>query len=119
MSSLGESIKAARIKSGMTQEQLADALGTTKAAISRYEAGKREPNIEQLSKIAKATMTYVGELVEPGYWERIPDYEKMASFSDNPKQVILCGLFDQLNELGQQKAIEQLEDLLEVAKYRK
>lgn len=119
MSTLGERIKAARIKSGMTQEQLAAVLDTTKAAVSRYEAGKREPHLEQLTKIAKATHTSVAELVEPGYWTRIPDYEKKAGFSDNPQQVILCGLFEQLNEIGQQKAIERLEDLLEVAKYRK
>lgn len=119
MSTLGERIKAARIRSGMTQEQLAAVLNTTKAAVSRYEAGKREPHLEQLSKIAKATNTYVSELVDPGYWTRVPDYEKEASFSNNPQQVILCALFEQLNEAGQQKAIERLEDLLEVAKYRK
>ncbi len=119
MSTLGERIKAARIKSGMTQEQLAAVLDTTKAAVSRYETGKREPHIDQLCKIAKATNTYVSELVEPGYWTRIPDYEKEAAFSNSPQQVILCGLFEQLNEVGQQKAIERLEELLEVAKYRK
>jgi transcriptional regulator with XRE-family HTH domain len=119
MSTLGERIKAARIKSGMTQEQLAAVLDTTKAAVSRYEAGKREPNLHQLSKIAIATKTTVSELVEDGYWAQVQKYEFEASFSDNPQQVILCGLFEQLNEIGQQKAIERLEDLLEVAKYRK
>ena len=119
LSTLGERIKAARIKCDMTQEQLAAALDTTKAAVSRYEAGKREPNLEQLRKIAKATNTTVSELVDEGYWSKVPKYEYEASFSNNPQQVILCGLFDQLNEVGQQKAIERLEELLEVAKYRK
>lgn len=119
MSTLGERIKAARIKSGMTQEQLAAVLDTTKAAVSRYEAGKREPNLHQLCKIAKATKTTVSELVDEGYWTQVPKYEFEASFSNNPQQVILCGLFEQLNEIGQQKAIERLEELLEVAKYRK
>lgn len=119
MSTLGERIKAARIKSGMTQEQLAAVLDTTKAAVSRYEAGKREPNLHQLCNIAKATKTTVSELVDEGYWTLVPKYEFEASFSNNPQQVILCGLFEQLNEIGQQKAIERLEELLEVAKYRK
>ena len=119
MSTLGDRIKATRIKSGMTQEQLAAVLNTTKAAVSRYESGKREPNLEQLRKIARATNTTVSELVEEGYWSHVPKYEYEASFSENPQQVILCGLFDQLNEVGQQKAIERLEELLEVSKYRK
>lgn len=119
MSTLGERIKAARIKCGMTQEQLASVLDTTKAAVSRYEAGKREPNLGQLSKIAKSTNTTVSELVDEGYWSHVPKYEYEASFSDNPQKVIICGILDQLNDVGKQKAIERLYDLLEVAKYRK
>lgn len=117
MQTLGERIKAARITSGMTQEQLAEALDTTKAAISRYEAGKREPNIELLRKIALATKTTVSELVEDGYWSERPKYELRAVFSQNPNLEIAIGLFNQLNKVGQQKAIEQLEDLLEISKY--
>lgn len=53
MSTLGEQIKAMRLKKGMTQEQLAQKLGTTKAAISRYERNQRQPRLEQLSEIAQ------------------------------------------------------------------
>ena len=119
MSKLGDNIKAARIRCSMTQEQLANVLNTSKAAISRYESGKRMPNIEQLSKIALATNTTVSELVEPGYWTNAPEYEKAAAFSSNPKKEILCGLFDQLNEMGQQRAMDDLADLVEIQKYRK
>lgn len=122
MVSIGEKIKAARIKSGLTQEQLAAAINTSKAAVSRYEADKRKPNIEQLRKIAIATNTTVSDLVEEigeSYWKSLPKYEIEAAFSTNPNQEIICGLFEQLNEVGQQKAIERLEELVEVAKYRK
>lgn len=116
MSRLGEAIRNARQKIGMTQEELAVELNTTKSTISKYELGKRKPHIDQLSKIAKATKTTVSELVEEGYWANVPKYEIEASFSDNPNRVILCGLFDQLSELGQQKAVEYLEVL--IIKYR-
>ena len=42
MDSVGERIKQIRNSKGITQAELADALGTTKATISRYESDKRE-----------------------------------------------------------------------------
>lgn len=119
MQLLGNKIRNARIKAGMTQEQLAVALDTTKAAISRYEAGKREPNLELLRKIALATKVTVADLVDDEYWAHRPEHETKAAFASDPELEILCGLFSQLNEAGRQKALEWLEDLLEVEKYRK
>lgn len=52
MPTLGEQLKALRVKRGMTQEQLAQKLNTTKAAISRYEKGQRQPKLEILTEIA-------------------------------------------------------------------
>ncbi len=46
-------IKYFRLKNGMTVEELADAIGCTKAAISLYENGEREPSIDICKKIAK------------------------------------------------------------------
>lgn len=53
MTTLGKQLKALRIKNGMTQEQLAEKLNTTKAAISRYERDQRQPRLEQISEIAQ------------------------------------------------------------------
>lgn len=53
MPTLGEQIKTLRIKKGLTQEQLASELHTTKAAISRYEKDQRQPRREQLTEIAR------------------------------------------------------------------
>lgn len=53
MPTLGEQLKALRVKKGMTQEQLAQKLNTTKAAISRYEKNQRQPRLEQISEIAQ------------------------------------------------------------------
>lgn len=52
MPTLGQQLKALRVKNGMTQEQLAEKLNTTKAAISRYERDQRQPRLEQISEIA-------------------------------------------------------------------
>ena len=49
-----EKIIALRIKSKMTQEQLAKKLDTKQSAISRFEKGMINPTIEFLNKIASA-----------------------------------------------------------------
>jgi DNA-binding XRE family transcriptional regulator len=46
---------AARSKSGLTQEAVAELMGTTKSAVSRLEAvGKHAPSLTTLKKYAKA-----------------------------------------------------------------
>jgi transcriptional regulator with XRE-family HTH domain len=52
MPTLGEQLKALRVKAGKTQEQLATELHTTKAAISRYEKDQRQPRLEVLTEMA-------------------------------------------------------------------
>ena len=51
---VGKKIKYYRLKKGWTVEQLAKAIGCTKAAISLYENEEREPNSETIQKIADA-----------------------------------------------------------------
>lgn len=41
-----------REKRGITQEQLANMVGISRAALSHYEKGRREPDYDTLSKIA-------------------------------------------------------------------
>jgi DNA-binding XRE family transcriptional regulator len=46
---------AARSKSGLTQEAVAELMGTTKSAVSRLEAaGKHSPSLTTLKKYARA-----------------------------------------------------------------
>ena len=50
----GRNILYFRQQQGLTQQQLADALGINKMAISNYEKGKRQPSIETVKSICKA-----------------------------------------------------------------
>jgi DNA-binding XRE family transcriptional regulator len=46
---------AARAGAGLTQEQVAESMGTTKSAVSRLEAvGKHSPSVSTLQKYARA-----------------------------------------------------------------
>ena len=46
---------SARIKAGLTQESVAEKMGTTKSAVSRLESGgKHSPSVSTLQKYAQA-----------------------------------------------------------------
>ena len=48
---LAETLKMERLKAGMTQEQLADKVGTKKAYISRIENGKTDIQLSTLYRL--------------------------------------------------------------------
>ena len=49
---------------GLTQEELADKLGMTQAAISRFETGDRKPDVDDLISIAKFFGCKVDDLID-------------------------------------------------------
>jgi DNA-binding XRE family transcriptional regulator len=53
--SLARELLAARTDAGLTQEEVAASMGTTKSAVSRLEAvGKHSPSVTTLKKYAQA-----------------------------------------------------------------
>ena len=60
---LGEKIKELRTARGMTQEQLADAVYVTRAAVSKWETGKGYPAIDSLKLIAELFGVSIDELI--------------------------------------------------------
>ena len=51
MSTLGDHLRAARLRQGVTQRSLARRAGTTQAAISRIESGKESPSFERFTAL--------------------------------------------------------------------
>lgn len=47
-------IKEARLRAGLTQEELARRLDTTQSVIARWESGARSPSLETIEKVARA-----------------------------------------------------------------
>ena len=60
---IGENVKALRVKKGITQEQLADVLGVTCAAVSKWERGETYPDITLIFPIAYYFGVSVDELM--------------------------------------------------------
>lgn len=64
MGELGTNLRAARVKLGLTQEQVAERSGVHATEVSRIEAGKRDPQISTLRRLAKAVEVRPGQLLE-------------------------------------------------------
>ena len=61
---IGDNINTAREAAGLSRPQLAIACGVTRAHIWLVERGFRNPSLDLLRAIAKATGTKIKELVE-------------------------------------------------------
>lgn len=118
---IGERIKAARTKAGLTQAQLAERTGVAMITISQYERGIRQPRMEQLRKIAFALGLYISDLVdgtEEG-WRSFPPDELRRDFSRSNAHTRMNAAFDKLNENGQNIAAERVEELTKIPDYQK
>ena len=60
---ISKNIRAQRLAQGMTQEQLAAKVFTTRQCISNYETGKSKPDYETIGKIAMAPGISAEELL--------------------------------------------------------
>ena len=112
----GERIRQLRIEHQMTQEELGTKVGVQKAAIYKYENGLivnlKRSTLEKLAIVLETTPTYLMGL---------EDSESNSTVLSEltPQQSALLSSFDQLNEEGQQKAVDYVEDLVLTARYKK
>lgn len=62
---LADAFIRARTQADLTQEQVAERMGTTQAVIARLESGRVKPSTRTLERFAKATGTRVRIRFEP------------------------------------------------------
>lgn len=82
MSDIAKNIKRLRQKKGLTQEELAEKLFVTRQAVSNWETGKNQPDIELLKSLAE---TFEVDVTEMLYAPK-PDEEK-------GKRIIVAAVF--------------------------
>lgn len=63
---LGEKLKSARKSAGLTQEQLAERLLVSRQAITKWEADKGMPDIENLKQLSKLLNISIDYLLDSG-----------------------------------------------------
>ena len=127
MPSIGENIKAARIRKGLTQQDLANALNTTKSAISRYELGKREPRYKLLMEISGILEVSCSDLIgdekielelrRSDLKERINEALEECVDLDKNLDNEMAMYFGMLNYDGKQIALDYVAHLVGSKKY--
>ena len=132
---IGQRIRIARKKANMTQAQLAQKLDIPFQSISQWERDVRKPKFETLRKIAKEVNCPITDLlteddiplVRLGYdvgrqvgGDKWLEYLKnILGYSFSGAEQELVSLIAKLNDEGQQKAVERVEELSEIPKYKK
>jgi transcriptional regulator with XRE-family HTH domain len=64
MVNFGANLRKARKACGLTQEQVSERSGVQAGEISRIEAGKRDPKVSTLLRLAEAVETPPGKLLD-------------------------------------------------------
>jgi len=64
MSALGANLREVRERLGLTQEEVAHRSGVHATEVSRMEAGKPDPQVSTLERLAKAVEVKPGQLLD-------------------------------------------------------
>ena len=100
---LGDKMKLARKRIGMTQQEIANAIQTSFSTYRRWEKNQNVPNMKELSKIATVLQTSVSDLCEeppqvltqsvstPGlaYWGEVADNIRALMSSGDTAKIAL------------------------------
>ena len=104
----GQRIKEVRKSLQLTQEAFAQKCGISLTSLRRYEANERQPNIAIIEDMAKSLDMTLAEFL----WT-------IDETNSVPVKQLLLAAFDKLNHSGQLKAVERVEELAEIPKYKK
>ncbi len=120
--STAQKIKETRKKAGLTQKELAEKTGLSIATIQGYEQGKYTPKFDSFYRLQTALDCYLNDLIDPYDTTHIENfsYKTFAETAGlSTQEGLLLELFDQLNDNGQNKAIEHVEMLSKIPEYKK
>lgn len=89
-------LKAARENAGLTQQEVAEEVGTTRLAVVRIEAGKRAVNSLELAEMARLYGRGIAEFLEEGVFEEDPLvalFRAAPSYAEDPglkRELLRC-----------------------------
>lgn len=142
----GDRIKYFRITKGLTQKELSDLIGVRYQTLQFWESGKRNPKIENVSKIAdvlKVDLRFfypaTAEQIKQSFLRQIDkefatgpsdsepseydapydDFDDFTKITLTKPEWEVINRFRKLSEEGQGVAIERMEELAQIPKYQK
>lgn len=117
---VADRIKNLRTQRGLTQEELGDMLGVTKAAIQKYETGQiknfKAESIKKLCEIFEVSPVYFIFDNVPDYYAKEPIELLKAHFGT--WFVTFMKNFNDLNQHAKTKVILYCEDLASIDRHR-
>lgn len=138
---VGERIRAARKKAGLTQKELGEQCGIAEPTIRRYELGKLNPKIETLKKIAEPLGIPVyqlyGDEIKQFYIEGVLEGTRMTEnrpvvlaeeevlhpyrekgYQFDGIEVLFISELNKLNEFGQLVALNTIREIAKKKEYQ-
>lgn len=125
----GEILKSLRKDRGITQKRLAEMTGLATITIQGYEAGKYKPKLEQLQRIANALEIPLTDLIDQNVQNLTDDILSLFAHSNiqdlgsidpsTANEHFLIIKFRELNDNGQKRATDYIEDLSKIPEYQK
>ena len=126
---LGERIKACRQSAGMSQEKVAELVGVSRQAVTKWEVNRSAPNTENLFKLAEIFGTTVDMLLASEDENKQSTAEQIYCLDKMEKEHIAFGKNDKLNvELitnvidkndGTQRVSYIINKVIDYPKYKK
>ena len=113
---IGENIKRIRKVKGISQKDLAKKLSVSQQNLSQYESGKRKPKLETIAKIAIALDVPLDSIIRDSPMDLLKDIDD--SIGLQLKEDLLISGYRTLNEKGQDKALQYIDDLKRIPQYR-
>lgn len=113
---IGENIRHARQKAGLTQKELGEKLGISQAAVGQFESDKANPKIETLMKIATALNIKLSELVPINNaldWTFEKNEENRIVREYSALNIAIKNNLDKMNESAKKKVYDYTEDLMQ------
>ena len=97
---VGEMIRTRRMARGMTQDELANAIGVTASAIGLFENGKRRPKDEVAEAIA--------DVFNIPKWAVYFSEEEIGVMTRNftPQEMMLLDIFRAVDDIGRMRIIQ-------------
>lgn len=100
-----EELKAARIKAGLTQQQIADEIGITKSTYCGYETAKRNPDPQRIKQLAKVLHISADTLLDTGIEKEKAPAPAKAETGETTREMSIellkaLGLLDQSGNLS-------------------
>ena len=139
---MGEVIKQARKKAGLTQKELAIAIGCAEVTIRQYESNRREPSYEMCCKLESILNTALVAHIDDKNSTQIVNFDKelicsavniiaksvtedtsdIEVLKNTPEYQALYRINEalaKLNSIGVLEAVKRVEELTELSKYQK